>query len=57
MCKTKEELEAYETHENRLHGKTRGELVKLVRKAFGQVVSMSGENNLHPSYMDLYLYI
>ena len=35
MGKTKEELEAYETHENRLPGKTREELVRLVREAFG----------------------
>ena len=35
MGKTKEELETYETHENRLSGQTREELVKLVREAFG----------------------
>lgn len=35
MGKTKEELETYETHENRLYGKTREELVRLVRGAFG----------------------
>lgn len=35
MGKTKEELEASETDENRLSSKTREELVKLVREAFG----------------------
>ena len=35
MGKTKEELETHETLENRLPGKTREELVNLVREAFG----------------------
>ena len=35
MGKTKEELEASETDENRLPKKTREELVKLVQEAFG----------------------
>jgi hypothetical protein len=35
MGKTKGELEASETDENRLSSKTREELVKLVREAFG----------------------
>ena len=35
MGKIKEELETHETLENRLPGKTREELVNLVREAFG----------------------
>ena len=35
MGKTKEELEAPETDQNRLPKKTREELVKLVQEAFG----------------------
>ncbi|MGH7802559.1 MAG: hypothetical protein ACREOW_18370 [Thermodesulfobacteriota bacterium] len=35
MGKTKEELVTHETLENRLPGKTREELVNLVREAFG----------------------